>query len=253
MKEDARTLESIAHLRALVRVAERNGVRTGAGISTESGIPDFSGPNGVWNTQTPIDFGDFVASADVRRESWRRKFSGGSKMENAEPNAGHRAITALVNAGKVSHIITQNVDGLHQKSGSPDEIVIELHGNASYATCLTCAKRYELSKIQRAFEIDGAIPYCEDCGGIVKTATISFGQAMPVEEMQKAEDATLNCDLFVAIGSSLVVYPAAGFPRLAKQNGARLVIINEQETDLDPLCDLVIHEQIGPTLTQIVD
>lgn len=245
--------EHVARLREMIYSSRRIVVFTGAGISTESGIPDFRGPNGVWNTQTPIDFSDFISSEDVRRESWRRKFSGDGKMENAEPNAGHRAITSLVNAGKVTHIITQNVDGLHQKSGTPDELVIELHGNASYASCLQCGQRYELIDIRQAFVSEGTVPYCDACGGIVKTATISFGQAMPVAEMQRAEEATLACDLFIAIGSSLVVYPAAGFPRLAKQNGARLIIINEQETDLDPVCDLVLHEQIGPTLSRAVD
>lgn len=250
---DTTVPENIAKLRDLIRMSRRIVVFTGAGISTESGIPDFRGPNGVWNTQTPIDFSEFVASEEVRRESWRRKFSGESKMDNAQPNAGHRAITSLVQAGKVTHIITQNVDGLHQKSGTPDDQVIELHGNGSYATCLDCHRRYELADIRAGFERDGTIPYCDECGGIVKSATISFGQAMPHLEMQRAEEATLACDLFLAIGSSLVVYPAAGFPRLAKQNGAALVIINEQETDLDPFCDLVLHEQIGPTLAQAVD
>ena len=245
--------QPIAELRALIRVSERIVVFTGAGISTESGIPDFRGPNGVWNKVTPIDFSDFVASEEMRRESWTRKFSGELKMENAEPNAGHRALTSLVRAGKVTHIITQNVDGLHQKSGTPDDQVIELHGNASYATCLSCSKRYELDEIKGPFLADGTIIDCGDCGGLLKTATVSFGQAMPVEEMNRAEQATLACDLFIAIGSSLVVYPAAGFPRIAKQNGARLVILNNQETDLDPVCDLVLHEQIGPTLSQAVD
>ena len=174
-------------------------------------------------------------------------------MENAKPNAGHLAITSLVGAGKVSQIITQNVDGLHQKSGTPDALVVELHGNASYATCLSCKKRYELADLKEPFLRDGIIPYCEECGGIIKTATISFGQAMPLEEMERAEAATLSCDLFIAAGSSLTVYPAAGFPRMAKQNGARLVIINNQDTDLDPICDLVLHTQIGPTLTLAVD
>ena len=245
--------QHIAELRALIRVSERIVVFTGAGISTESGIPDFRGPNGIWHKLTPIDFSDFMSSEEMRKESWRRKFSGDMKIENAEPNSGHRAITSLVKAGKATHIITQNVDGLHQKSGTPDEQVIELHGNASYATCLSCSKRYELADIKELFLQDGVIPYCDECSGIIKTATISFGQAMPVEEMHRAEAATLACDLFIAAGSSLTVYPAAGFPRLAKQNGARLVIINNQDTDLDPICDLVLHEQIGPTLSRAVD
>ncbi|MGV0036186.1 MAG: SIR2 family NAD-dependent protein deacylase [Candidatus Azotimanducaceae bacterium WSBS_2022_MAG_OTU7] len=251
--DDNRVPDHVAALRRLIQTSNNIVVFTGAGISTESGIPDFRGPKGVWNTQTPIDFRDFVASEDVRRESWRRKFSGELNLEHAAPNAGHLAITSLVEVGKISSVITQNVDGLHQKSGTPDDMVIELHGNASYAACLSCEKRLELEPIKSDFDEHGTIPYCADCGGIVKTATISFGQSMPVIEMQKAETASLNCDLFIAIGSSLVVYPAAGFPRMAKDNGAALVIINEQETDLDPFCDLVLHEQIGATLSQAVD
>jgi NAD-dependent deacetylase len=250
---DIRVPDHVATLRDLIHLSNNIVVFTGAGISTESGIPDFRGPKGVWNTQTPIDFSDFVASEEVRHDSWRRKFSGGLKLENAAPNAGHLAITSLVEAGKVSHVITQNVDGLHQKSGTPDDLVIELHGNAGYASCLSCGKRVELEPIKSDFLAHGTIPYCAGCGGIVKTATISFGQSMPVIEMQKAEVASLNCDLFLAIGSSLVVYPAAGFPRLAKENGAKLVIVNEQDTDLDPFCDLVLHEQIGTTLSRAVD
>ena len=216
---DSRLPDTVAALRELIHASNSIVVFTGAGISTESGIPDFRGPKGVWNTQTPIDFSDFVASEDVRRESWRRKFSGENKLEEATPNAGHVAITKLVKAGQVSHVITQNVDGLHQKSGTPDDQVIELHGNASYASCLSCGKRLELEPIKSAFLEHDALPDCPDCGGLVKTATISFGQSMPVTEMQKAETASLSCDLFLAIGSSLVVYPAAGFPRRARREG----------------------------------
>jgi NAD-dependent deacetylase len=202
---------------------------------------------------TPIDFSDFVASEDVRKESWRRKFANTGRMDGAAPNAGHLAVAKLVELGKVSRIITQNVDGLHQKSGVPDEQVIELHGNANYATCLECAKRVELSAIREIFEDNETVPYCTDCSGIIKTATISFGQAMPVVEMDRAQEATLNCDLFIAIGSSLLVYPAAGFPRIAKQQGAGLVIVNNEPTDLDPICDLVLHYPIGTTLSAAVD
>lgn len=243
----------IAELRNLVKSSDNIVVFTGAGISTESGIPDFRGPDGMWKKMTPIDFSDFISSEEVRRESWRRKFSGPDTMGQAEPNAGHVAVTHLVNAGKVSHVITQNVDGLHQKSGTPDSKVIELHGNASYAHCLDCGKRYELADLKARFEVDETVPYCDRCNGIVKTATISFGQAMPVNEMQRAEQASLECDFFLSLGSSLVVYPAAGFPRLAKQNGARLAIINNEETDLDPLCDLVLHRPIGETLSAVID
>ncbi|MDA0788673.1 MAG: Sir2 family NAD-dependent protein deacetylase [Proteobacteria bacterium] len=245
--------KDLVHLRKMIHDANRMVVFTGAGISTESGIPDFRGPNGVWKTNQPIDFRDFVGSEEVRRESWRRKFSGDGSMAAAEPNAGHRAVAELVRVGKVSCVITQNVDGLHQKSGVPDDRIVELHGNASYATCLDCGRRQELEAIRRQFISAGTIPYCEDCGGIVKTATISFGQALPMSAMQRAEAASRECDLFLVAGSSLVVYPAAGYPMLARENGARLVIINNQETAADPYCDLVLHQQIGPTLSAVVD
>ncbi len=249
---DEISADELAYFRDLIQASSRIVVFTGAGISTESGIPDFRGPNGVWKTNTPIDFSDFIASEEVRRESWRKKLAG-SGMDKAEPNAGHRSVARLVELGKVSHIITQNVDGLHQKSGVPDDQVIELHGNASYASCLQCGKRYELEHIRQVFADQETVPYCDDCAGIIKTATISFGQAMPVAEMEKAQIATMQCDLFLAVGSSLVVYPAASFPRIAKQQGAGLVIVNNEPTDLDPVCDLVLHYQIGPTLSQVVD
>ena len=245
--------QEIQDLRQLIAASQRIVAFTGAGISTESGIPDFRGPNGVWKKMTPIDFGDFVRSEDVRRESWRRKLSGDDKMGGAAPNAGHLAVAALHHMGKLASVITQNVDGLHQKAGVPDDKVIQLHGNANYATCLTCGKRYELEEIRAIFFPDETVPYCDECGGIIKTATISFGQPMPVTEMERAEAALVDCDLMIVMGSSLVVYPAAAFPRLARENGARLVIINNEPTDLDPLCDLVLHRPIGETLSAVVD
>ena len=240
----------VAELTAAIKRAHNVVVFTGAGLSTESGIPDFRGPNGIWKTQTPIDFSDFVASEDWRRESWRRRFSGTDRFGTAEPNLGHLAIAHWVRAGKITSIITQNVDGLHQKSGVPDDQIIELHGNAQYATCLSCGDRYELAALRSLFLPDETVPVCRQCGGIIKTATISFGQAMPETEMQAAHDASTACDLFIAIGSSLTVYPAAGFPVLAKQQGADLIIINHQATDLDPIADLVIPHSIGSVLSQ---
>lgn len=245
--------QQISELRQLIKESQKSVIFTGAGISTESGIPDFRGPDGIWNKIKPIDFNDFIASEDVRRESWRRKFSSDTNWGDAEPNSGHLAIAKLVNLGLVTHVITQNVDGLHQKSGVADEQVIELHGNNNYATCLDCGKRFEFEVIRKTFLVNETLPFCDVCEGIIKTATISFGQPMPVREMQLAEEATLGCDLFMAIGSSLVVYPAAGFPALAKRNSAKLVIINRDSTDLDPICDLVINEEIGPTLSAAVD
>ena len=245
--------EGVAELRRLFIESRNLVVFTGAGISTESGIPDFRGPQGIWKSMTPIDFNDFVASEAVRRESWQRKFSGEDLMGKAEPNAGHQAVATLVNSGKASLVITQNVDGLHQRAGVPEDKVVELHGNASYAKCLGCGKRYELAPIKEAFLATGALPECTACDGIIKTATISFGQAMPVAEMRKAEVASAACDLFLVLGSSLTVYPAAGLPVLAKQQGAQLVIINDQPTDLDPVCDLRLHSRIGATMAAAVD
>jgi NAD-dependent deacetylase len=235
-------------LTTMLKSSTRAVVFSGAGISTESGIPDFRGPKGLWKTMTPIDFSDFVASEDVRRESWRRKFSG-NDMAAAQPNTGHHAVTALVNRGIVDTIITQNVDGLHQKAGIADDVVIEIHGNANYATCLGCHRRYELAAIRVAFQADDQVPYCAKCGGMIKTATISFGQAMPEAPLSRAEHAASSCDLMLAIGSSLSVFPAATLPQLARQQGAELIIINNESTPLDSIASLVIQRPIGRTLS----
>lgn len=235
----------------MIDAARRVVVFTGAGISTESGIPDFRSPGGLWTKMAPIDFGDFIRSAEIRREAWRRKFEIDKTIARAEPNKGHMAIARLVDIGKVSHVITQNIDNLHQLSGVPAEKIIELHGNGTYAKCLDCGLRCELEEVRVLFEASGEAPNCRACGGIVKSATISFGQAMPEEEMRRAEEATLACDVFLAIGSSLQVYPAAGFPIIAKRNGATLVILNRDPTELDAIADLVIHDEIGPTLAPV--
>lgn len=239
---------SVDQLRDLLGTSKRAVVFTGAGISTESGIPDFRSPGGLWTKYKPIYFDDFVNSEDMRRESWRRKFAMESVLESARPNRGHLAVAQLVRRGLVSHIITQNIDNLHQDSGVPDERVIELHGNNSYARCLGCHERYEIDPIREAFARDETLPICDQCGGMIKTATISFGQSMPEHEMRRAQDAALACDLMLVAGSSLVVFPAAGFPAMAKQNGAKLVIVNREPTDLDDLADLVLNAELGPTL-----
>ena len=237
----------VADLRRLVDGSRRAVVFTGAGISTESGIPDFRSPGGIWTKYQPIDFREFLSSEEARRETWRRKMAVDEAVSGAEPNRGHRAIAHLVEQGKVASVITQNIDGLHQRSGVTGDKVIELHGNGTYAACLDCAKRYELAEVFAAFKVNEEPPLC-DCGGFIKSATISFGQPMPFEAMRRAQLESENCDLFIAIGSSLVVYPAAGFPAVAKQNGSRLVILNREPTDLDYLADLVVNLEIGPTL-----
>ena len=242
----------LSRLAEMIEACQTAVVFTGAGISTESGIPDFRSPGGLWTKYKPIDFQDFVASEEMRREAWRRKFAMDETMSQAAPNRGHRAVSALVERGKVSAVITQNVDGLHQASGVPDKQVIELHGNTTYARCLDCLERYELAPIKEAFLADETLPICDACGGTVKTATISFGQAMPEVQMAQAQQATLAADLFLAIGSSLVVFPAAGFPIVAKRNGAKLAILNREPTDLDDVADLVLNAEIGDTLGEIV-
>ena len=245
-------MDDLERLREMVGSARRIVAFTGAGISTESGIPDFRSPGGIWTKYQPIYFDDFMSSEEMRREAWRRKFATDETMTRAEPNAGHRALAKLVEQGRMSAIITQNIDGLHQRSGVPDQRIIELHGNTTYASCLDCGQRYELAPIKKDFVASGKLSLCEKCDGIVKTATISFGQAMPEIQMARAQDETQSCDLFIVLGSSLVVYPAAGFPRIAKRRGARLVIVNRDPTDQDDDADLVIHQEIGPTMSRVV-
>ncbi len=226
---------------------------TGAGISTECGIPDFRSPGGLWTKNRPIPFDEFMTSQEARNESWRRRFAMADQFGDAKPGRGHRALASLYRAGKVPVVVTQNIDNLHQASGFAAEHVIELHGNTTYSLCLDCGARYELSWVRRRMDAaNGCAPDCPACGGFIKTATISFGQAMPDTAMRRAQDATLNCDLFLAIGSSLQVWPAAGFPLMAKRNGARLTIINRESTEFDDMADLVVRQDIGTVLEPFI-
>ena len=242
----------IAELAALLRAARRGIVFTGAGISTESGIPDFRSPGGIWTKMMPVQFQDYVSDPEARRVSWQRRFEMEETWNKVRPNDGHRAVAELMERGHIAHVITQNIDNLHQASGVPDDRLIELHGNTSYAKCLGCSTRIEIGDIRTHFDRYGDAPDCRLCGGIVKTATISFGQAMPEGEMARAQAGSLAADLFLVAGSSLSVYPAAAFPLIAKRAGARLVILNRDETEQDPYADLVIHGEIGPVLTAAV-
>lgn len=240
--------KAVSALAAMLAASSHVVLFTGAGMSTESGIPDYRSPGGVWDRFRPVEFSEFLASKDGQRKFWRRKFATHDMIADAEPNRGHRAVAKLMEHNRLACIITQNVDGLHQKSGVPEGRVIELHGNTTYAVCLDCAARYDLGPIRNAFLDDESLPQCTACGGLIKTGTISFGQAMPEEPMRRAEEVSRKADLMIAVGSSLVVYPAAGFPVLAKQEGCTLAILNREPTELDPLADLVIHDEIGPLL-----
>src|SRR4249920_687630 len=244
---------ALLHLRDLVDDANVIVPFTGAGISTECGIPDFRSPGGIWTRMRPIDFSDFIASQEARDESWRRRFAMEEQFGGAKPGRGHMALASLYRIGKSPGVVTQNIDNLHQASGISAEHVVELHGNTTYATCLDCAARYELPWVKQRFDsANGRAPSCPDCGGHIKTATVSFGQAMPDDAMRRAEQLTLSADLFIAIGSSLVVWPAAGFPLMAKRNGARLVIINREPTDFDDIADLVARCDIGAVLEPFI-
>jgi len=243
---------SRVRLAEAIAAARRIVIFTGAGISTESGVPDFRSPGGVWSRMKPIYFQEFVGDPGRRREAWTRVFSGAAGWTGAQPNDGHTAVARLVADGRASAVITQNVDNLHQDAGTPDDKVIELHGNANYARCLDCGLRHEFDDFREEFLERGEIPACRACGGLVKSATISFGQPMPEEPMARAEAATLDCDLFLVLGSSLVVYPAAGFPLLAKRNGAILAIVNREPTDQDAYADIVLHDEIGPVMREVV-
>jgi NAD-dependent deacetylase len=241
--------EAAAVLAAMVRDADVVTGFTGAGISTESGVPDFRSPGSPWKQNKPIPYDAFVASAEARQEAWRRKFTMDDTYAGARPGRGHLALAALHRSGRMPILITQNIDGLHHESGIAADSVIELHGNGTYAACIACATRHELHDIRAVFERDGHPPPCRACGGMLKSATVSFGQPMPELAMRRAVKATLACDLFLAIGSSLVVFPAAGLPRAARENGAKLVILNGEETALDSIADLVIRSDIGTVLS----
>jgi NAD-dependent deacetylase len=243
-------MDDLARFASLVREASRGVAFTGAGISTESGIPDFRGPQGVWTTETPVYYQEFMADRAARVRAWERGVRMFRRCSDARPNDGHLVIAELERRGHIAAVVTQNIDGLHRDAGSAD--VIELHGTNRYAACQHCGKEWPTADIVARVEKGDAAPACDACSGPIKTRTISFGQAMPEAEMRRATEVTLKADLFISIGSSLVVEPAASFPRIAKQAGASLVIINNQETPLDGIADLVIREPIGKTMNELL-
>jgi NAD-dependent deacetylase len=225
-------------------------VFTGAGVSTESGIPDFRSPGGIWSKFRTVYYDEFLASADARLEYWQQKSIGHRDFADAQPNAGHRVIAKWEAAGKVRDVITQNIDGLHQIAGNQN--VLELHGTARQILCQDCGARFDADPLVAEFLDTQCVPACRQCvDGRLKHATISFGQSLPSDVLEKAVELCQQSDLLLAIGSSLVVSPAADLPTITKKHGGRLVIINRDSTPLDAIADEVVHESIGPTLTAI--
>ncbi len=247
-------MKQIDEVTRLILSSKRLVVFVGAGLSTESGIPDFRSPGGVWDRYDPEDFyyQNFIASEASREKYWKMATEMYEPMKQALPNPAHLAIAELERLGKLDCIITQNIDGLHHRAGNSEEKIIELHGTAMHVTCLNCKKRYDRDEIQERLRKGTKVPYCDDCGGPLKPATISFGQTMPERETQEAYHRSSVCDLFIVIGSSLVVQPAASMPLVAKRNGANLVIINRDPTPYDEIADIVIHGQAGSTMADIL-
>lgn len=237
----------------IVASAKQVVVFTGAGVSTESGIPDFRSPGGIWSKYQPIMFQDFMASEEMRRESWRRGKETYHLFADVEPNAAHRAIVELELMGKLDSLITQNIDNLHQKAGTSPDLVIELHGTAMYVLCMECGKRWPRGEIQEWLEQGVEIPKCDECGGIMKSATISFGQPMPEAETMEAQRRAQQSEVFIVVGSSLVVFPAAQMPMIAKQNGAKLIIVNLGETAYDEYADVRIAGKAGEVMERLVE
>ena len=222
---------------------------TGAGASTESGIPDFRSPGGIWANSTPVYFDDFLASAAARHEYWRQKAASHSLLTTSQPNTGHQTLAKWESQHQLRGVITQNIDGLHQVAGCAN--VLELHGTARFIACLDCSVRFEADALVKRFLDNDAPPTCSACGGILKHATVSFGQLLPADVLETAMHWACEADLFLAMGSSLVVEPAASLPRMAQEYGARLVIINRDPTPLDRLANVVINDPIGETLLAI--
>ena len=249
-----KTLEqAIEQIADFIVQAKKVVVFTGAGISTESGISDFRSPGGIWTKYNPEDFTyqKFLTSEETRRLTWKR-FSEIPWLK-VQPNAAHLAVADLEKLGKLDCVITQNVDGLHQKAGNAEDKVIELHGTIRWVVCLDCGKRYPREEIEGWLERGVEIPRCDACNGLLKSATISFGQAMPVRETREAEVRSRNCDLCIVIGSSLVVYPAAYMPIYALQSGAKLVIINQGETPMDNSAHVRVWAKAGEVMSGVVE
>ena len=249
---DDELLERVA---AWIRQARHTVALTGAGISTESGIPDFRGPQGVWTrdpkAEAKADIRFYVSDPNVRRAAWQTRLE--HPARGAQPNTGHRALAELERQGRLATLITQNIDGLHLAAGSSPERTIEIHGTIREFVCLDCGARGPMADALERVRAGDPDPSCVDCGGILKSATISFGQSLVAADLQRAERAAVESDLFLAVGTSLTVYPVAWLPERALSSGSRLVIVNAQPTPLDDRAHAVLHGQIGEILPALVE
>ena len=248
-------MDNIETIAEWILKSQKTVVFTGAGMSTESGIQDFRSPGGLWHQWNPdeLTFDKFMTSRASREHYWGFSRAIWPTMASAKPNPGHFAIADLYKTGKLDAVITQNVDGLHQAAGMPDDKVIELHGTIRWVACMTCRKRWPREEIEKMMDETGEkAPVC-DCGGFLKQDTIAFGQSLPLKAIEDAEEKSSTCDVFIVAGSSLVVYPAAQMPLIAKQNGAKLVIITLSDTPHDHYADAIINDKTGPTLTHIAE
>lgn len=251
---EAQDLNSLVdQLADLILHSKKVVVFTGAGVSTESGIPDFRGPDGIWTRLNPADFTfqKFISDPEARRRSWQRAKES-RYWGSAEPNAAHLAIAELERIGRLDCIITQNIDGLHQQAGNAEERVFELHGTRKWVRCLSCGRQYPREEIEAWLDAGVDIPECGDCGGILKSSTIAFGEPLPEEVLSRATDHAMACDLCIVIGSSLVVYPAAYMPLYAVQGGAKLAIVNMEPTPMDHHARLVIREKAGVAMSKVL-
>lgn len=253
MTEDVKSMrDRLRPVADLVRPCRTVVVFTGAGISTESGIPDYRGPNGVWQTNRIPTIDDVRDDKLSRERHWRERRQRFPEMQRTQPNAGHRAIATLERSGRVSAIVTQNIDGLHQKAGTDPAKVLELHGSSHRIRCQACGREYAADTIHGRLEQGETDPRCEHCGGILRASTVLFGETLPEVTLRRALEASAEADLMLIVGSSLVVKPAAQLPVVARKRGARLVIVNREPTPLDELAHAVVRGEAGPVLEELV-
>tara|TARA_B100001989_G_scaffold242295_1_gene208948 strand:- start:1075 stop:1821 length:747 start_codon:yes stop_codon:yes gene_type:complete len=236
----------------LIATSKKIVVLTGAGISTESGLPDFRSKDGFWTQNKPIQFQEFIEDEEKQRLSWSRNIELQKILEEINPNIGHAFVEKIINLNKENFLITQNIDGLHQRSGIPEEKIVEIHGNAIEAKCLNCEKKANILDFHAAIKSNTPLPKCVNCNGIVKVATISFGQPMNENDMLRASSISSQCDLMIVMGSSLSVMPAGQIPNLAIQSGAKLIILNREETIYDSIADIVVNDELKIICSQLI-